>query len=229
MSELNSEARQLLASAKRGTPVLDVARRVHLKGVVVAGTSAWAATAAASLSIPKVVIACLLSAALGSGVTWVAATKVTRRTEEPVAQPITAVQKPQTVPPEVPSAPPAKKPAVPVASSSPIEPPPAQPTPVFEPVVEPPPDTSFEAELAVLDVALTAIDEGRWRDGSAAIEQYRRRFPEGSLSIEASSLEVLVRCGEGRVEEASRLARLIEAQAPMNPTVQRLQQSCARH
>ena len=226
MSELNSEAKALLASARKADTALGPARRARLRRAVLAGVAAWSTAAAASLSMTKLVLACLLSAGLGSALTLA----VTRRpapvaSVSPAPSPITPP--PPTTPPEEvtvvePPAPPRNTPRRVEAVPAPSEV--ALPVEEALPAVTAP---SLEEELMLLDQALAATDTQSWADADAALVRYKERFPTGTMQDEAGTLEVLTSCGQGRVEEARAQARLLYQRAPMNPSVQRLKRSCA--
>lgn len=89
-------------------------------------------------------------------------------------------------------------------------------------------DTSLAAELETIEGILRTTDEGHWKEAQLRLGAYRARFAKGLLRTEASALEVLTLCGEGEVDAARSLARVLRDQEPMNPAVLRLERSCAR-
>ena len=233
MSELNSEAKELLASARRADTSLSPLRRARLRRAVLAGVATWGTAAAASMSITKVVLACVVSAAIGSGVT-LAVTKRPSQAPASTLSPVSSVPQ-ATAPASVLAVEPPPAALLPAVKKAVIASP-AETTPevAVEPEVELEPApresaaTSLQEELALIDETLTAVDAKQWSVAAAALDRYRLRFSSGAMEHEAASLEVLLRCGQDRVEEAKALARLLEQRAPMNPSVQRLQRSCAQ-
>ncbi|MFZ5439049.1 MAG: hypothetical protein ACOZQL_03525 [Myxococcota bacterium] len=146
--ELNSAAKDLVASARRSGRTLDPGRRARLRYGVVAGVTTSSMAAAASASMGKLVLVGALSAALGSGATLLVvrstAPKVSTPSPPPPAerkpaQPVVLAAKPPVVEPPAPIAKPSvERPVVearrPVALPAVVQPPPA---PAPPPEVEP--------------------------------------------------------------------------------------------
>lgn len=245
--ELNSAAKDLVASARRSGRTLEPNRRARLRYGVIAGVATSSVAAAASVSLGKLVIVGALSAALGSGATLL----VVRATAAPTpGRPSTppapvAPRKPLPPPPvapapvtNAPSTPPVIAVAPPVELRSPTPhaaPQPAAeapqpltvPTPPLAVAPKPSPAAGLTEELELLSRVLAATQAQRWTDAQALLAEHERRFTPAALRSEARAMQVVVWCGIGQVEDARRLARELEREDPLNPAVQRLHATCA--
>jgi hypothetical protein len=156
----------------------------------------------------------------------------------PLPPPVIVQVRPQPSPPS-----PTKAPVVaetrkvqaapPPAPAPPVEPPPppveVQPPPVEvqAPPVEPPPPVQIDArrlaaEVALLDRARTAL---RARDATtaiAALEEYRRTFPDGALLAEAEVVLIEALVQRGDAAAAAERARAFLARFPSSPLARRV-------
>jgi hypothetical protein len=120
-------------------------------------------------------------------------------------------------------------------------PPPLPPAPVAEPVAEetpavPPRATVHEAmaddgsslreELDLLHQALAHAKAKEWAPALETLDQYRGRFPHGTLADEGDALRVLALCGVGRDGDALGLYGELRARAPATIALKRLEHSC---
>jgi hypothetical protein len=92
---------------------------------------------------------------------------------------------------------------VPSASVGLSLPPPAEPA--ASPRVAP--AASLEAELALIQRAKAALDEGRSDDAQAWLEEHQRAFPRGILASEREGLRILTACRSGNVDAVRVRAR----------------------
>jgi hypothetical protein len=93
---------------------------------------------------------------------------------------------------------------------------------------EPESGDDLRAEVAALDAASRAIDQGDATGALSLISTYWRSFPRGSLGLEAKVLEAECLDRAGRHEEASARARAFLAQHPTSPLAGRMRQLAER-
>ncbi len=221
MNELTPDARALIDDSREGVPPVSARTHARMRWLLLASLAPASATA--SFSMASLVAVGVLSAAAGAGVTAIFVHR-----PPPVSKPPPAMK---NVP-----APLAPAPASTAAPPAPLPPPPAPvrrapkstPTALVlapdtgEEAATPEPVTSPAAEFEALAVILEALDRQRWADAQRGLREFRTQFPRPALDIEASVLEVRLRCGLGDEPGAETLAQQLKTAAPRNPSVQRL-------
>jgi hypothetical protein len=221
MAELSPETEALLRRARQETgETMPAFQRRRLKSAVLArvalaGTSAVAAPAAASLLGvgAKVVVGVVVVATMSAG-GYVA---LRGRHHAPPPRPIAAAPAPLVVaeaPPEPPRAPPARHaPVRHVATRAHVSVE-AAPTPAPDPI---------RAETALLRDADHALRTGNPRGALALLARHRARFPGGALAPERDAAELIARCqlGERGAADAARASRLSA------PLAARVRAACA--
>jgi len=229
VSELGTEARDLMRRARQGTPPLRAEVRSRLREALVPA----AAPGIAGSTVAKLVAVSVVSASAGSTLTWFA-TRPEPLPSVPTGQPVLLVPPPivATAAPEReanPPEPPLPSAAAPLKRTTRRATRPAASSPEAAVLSAPAADDiSFAAELETLEGILRATDEADWNEAQLRLGAYRSRFPLGRLRTEARVLEVLTLCGEGQVDAARALGRALMEAEEMNPAVRRLDRSCAK-
>src|SRR5690606_34384440 len=89
--------------------------------------------------------------------------------------------------------------------------------------VEREPDTTIEAELALMKTARSSDDHER---ALAALDRHRREFATGVFAAEREGLRVEHLCALGRADEARTVAAAFIARHPANPLRARVDPAC---
>lgn len=100
---------------------------------------------------------------------------------------------------------------------------------VQRPTVHPvaiPSEDPLRAELRVIESAREALERGDHEATLVRISEYRRRFPDGELVLEARSLRALALCGAGRWVQGRGEARSLLREDPTSPYRDRLRERC---
>jgi TolA-binding protein len=77
-------------------------------------------------------------------------------------------------------------------------------------------------EIALLDAARAAVNAGRPTEALERLDDHSRRFPKGSLALEAEVVRVQALAAAGRSEEASRRAKRVLSRSPNSVVAARL-------
>jgi len=89
------------------------------------------------------------------------------------------------------------------------------------------PDSTLQAELALLRAAQEARSAGNPRDAETILSTHRKRFPDGILRAEREAASVLVECDLGHRARAEKAARAFVQRYPDSPLVRTVNRSCA--
>lgn len=225
---MSSEDMQSLLDAARDAHEPTAADRARIKSKVAAriGAGAFATTAAvtATSSTARAAIkagcaAIVGGAILAGGLWWKSSHEPASSPPPPQKAPIVAAPAPTPVPTID------TTPGVPVESLAPV--------PTIEkrvappqPVVQDPPQSTLEAELALLRDAKKALDDGNATRSLAILDEHQRKFPSGVLVEERASTRVLALCAAGRTAEARTSAQDFLRQYPRSPSAPRVRGSC---
>lgn len=226
-SELGPDARSLLDAA-RDAHDPTAADRTRVKGKVAARIGAAAfgttiavtATSSTARTAAKVGIAAAVGGALLlAGFWW-------KSSHEPVAT--TPVENKPAVAATAPAPPPVvtdTTPAIPVESLAPV------PTVAEKKVVAPAPaqadpQSTLDAELALLTSAKKAINDSDPTRSLAILDEHQRKYPDGILAEERASTRVFALCAANRTAEAKTSAQDFLAKYPRSPSAPRVRASC---
>lgn len=102
-----------------------------------------------------------------------------------------------------------------------------------EPATEEPPvelvnTENLRNELVLLERAQTEWTQGRPENALQALELHQKNHAHGQLVEERMALTVQVFCELQRIDEALDLARVLVAEFPRSPALERIRSSCAK-
>lgn len=86
---------------------------------------------------------------------------------------------------------------------------------------------SLDAEMRLIAAAQSALDDDNRVEARRNLEEHAHLFPRGILREERSTLRVRLLCAEGKVDDAKRAARELEAEHPRSSHLAVLRASCA--
>lgn len=229
MSDLGPDTQSLLDAA-RDAHDPSVADRARIRAKVAAriGAGAFATTAAVTATsgtaraAMKAGIAALVGGAiLVGGLWWKSAHEPT---PAPPVEKAPAVALPAPVPTPVVDLDP-----TPVPVESLPAPPPViekRVAPIPQPTATDKPQSTLEAELALLRDAKKSLDDGNSTRALAILDEHQRKFPDGILAEERASTRVFALCSAGRTAEAKTSAQDFLAKYPRSPSAPRVRSSC---
>jgi hypothetical protein len=258
MTKLSRDARDLIEAARAGESTLADARagaRARVRARVLArvgagvaigsatalGTSSTAAKTALSAGL---LFKCVAAVGIASVVAVVAsfASTPTRPARAPLVTmgapaPLVAMGAPAPLvamgaPAPKPPAPAERAPELvvePVTVTAP-RPPAVTATPVPRGQALPAaPDSSLEAETALLEKAQAELRAGHPDRALAALDEHDAEFKGGVLHEERRAGRILALCAAGRTGEATAEAARFLAESPRSPMAERVRSSCAGH
>jgi len=224
---MSSEDMQSLLDAARDAHDPTAADRARVKSRVAAriGAGAFATTAAvtATSSTARAAVKAGIAAVVGGtilagGLWW-------KSSHEPVPAPPPQKAPVVVLPPPPPTPTIDTTPGVPVESLAPV-PTVEKRVATPQPVVQDSPQSTLEAELALLRDAKKALDDGNATRSLAILDEHQRKFPSGVLVEERASTRVLALCAAGRTAEARTSAHDFLQQYPRSPSAPRVRGSC---
>lgn len=83
------------------------------------------------------------------------------------------------------------------------------------------------AETQLLRRANRALSAGRHKAALAAVAEYRRKFPRGTLRQELAATEVMALCGQGSASRARALHGKFKRRYPKSPHLSRIASACS--
>jgi len=228
--ELAPDEKAMIAAARDAVTPTEIQRarvRKSLDAKIAAGVAAPAlATSAALATLLKIGAGIAIAAALGTGVVYFVAPRLSvPTTNNPAVQGSRARETTRPAPvEEPPEIAPVAAPQAPASSD-------LRPTHARSPArrreASPSPAADLAGELGLLTQVSAATKQGNVAFADELLRSYDQRFPSGQLGQERAAAGILVHCAAGRVQAARQDARRFLDRWPRSPLVARIQGSCA--